>query len=132
MKEMRGELGESNFIRLVGGSPIAKALEFMLTGREFDYSKREIAENSGVSYNTLNTVWRQLIEDGILVKTRRIGKQDMFRLNMENENVKKLVKFFDSLIRSSVEEHGAIETVANNRTVSRNSAVMAREKRNSR
>ena len=100
---MNEELGESNFLKLVGNSPTAKVLDFMLTGREFDYSKREIAENAGISYNTLNAVWRQLLEDGTLIKTRRIGKQDMFKLNEGSQNVKILISFFDSLIRSSIE-----------------------------
>lgn len=99
---MNEDLGESEFLKLVGGSPTAKVLDFMLTGREFDYSKREIAENAGISYNTLNSVWKQLLADGILIKTRRIGKQDMFMLNKSNKNVKILMAFFDSLIKSNL------------------------------
>lgn len=104
MSYMGEDLGESNFLKLVGSSPTAKVLDFMLTGRDFDYSKREIAENAGISYNTLNAVWRQLREDGTLIKTRRIGKQDMFKLNGSNQNVKMLTTFFDSLIKSSFEK----------------------------
>jgi len=111
---MSEELGESNFLKLVGSSPTAKVLDFMLTGREFDYSKREIAENAGISYNTLNAVWRQLLGDGILIKTRRIGKQDMYKLNEGSQNVKRLISFFDSLIGSSLErmQKEVTETVA--------------------
>ncbi len=100
---MDEDVGESGFLKLVGGSPTAKVLDFMLTGREFDYSKREIAENAGISYNTLNAVWKQLLADAILVKTRRIGKQDMFKLNEDNGSVKMLIAFFDSLIKGNLE-----------------------------
>jgi predicted transcriptional regulator len=98
---------ESLFIRLLGGSPIIKILDFLLADRDFDYSKKGIAENANVSYNTLNSVWPYLLQNGILTKTRRIGKQDMFKLNTKNEFVKELIKFFDSLLRRSIEEAGA-------------------------
>ncbi len=100
---MNRSLKTSSFLKLVGGSPTSKILDFMLTGREFDYSKREIAENAGISYNTLNAVWRQLLEDGTLIKTRRIGKQDIFKLNEDSRSVKMLIAFFDSLVKGNLE-----------------------------
>ncbi len=96
---------ESTFIRLVGNAPLSKVLDFLLTSREFDYSKKEIAENAGISYNTLNSIWSQLITNEIIVKTRRIGKQDLFKLNTENGLVKELMHFFDALLKQSIEQH---------------------------
>ncbi len=98
-------LDESTFLKLLGGSPITKIIDFMLTSREFDYSKREIADNASISYNTLNSVWLKLVSNGIIIKTRRVGKQDMFRLNSGNALVKQLIKFFDALLKESIEEH---------------------------
>ena len=65
---------ESIFLKLIGNSPLSKVLDFLLTSRDFDYSKKDIAENSEISYNTLNSIWSQLISNDIIVKTRRIGK----------------------------------------------------------
>lgn len=98
-------MDESIFIRLLGNSPLTKVLDFLLTAREFDYSKKEIAENASISYNTLNSIWSNLITNEIIVKTRRIGKQDMFKLNTANLFVKELIKFFDSLLKSSIDQH---------------------------
>ena len=95
---------ESTFIKLIGNSPLSKVLDFLLTSREFDYSKKEIAENSEVSYNTLNSIWSQMITNEIIIKTRRIGKQDMFKLNESGRDVKILIAFFDSLIDSNLEK----------------------------
>lgn len=99
---------ESTFMKLVGNSPLAKVLDFLLTSREFDYSKKEIAENSEISYNTLSSIWSQLITNEIIVRTRRIGKQDMFRLNTENHLVNELIHFFDALLKQSVEQHAKV------------------------
>lgn len=99
------DMEESTFIKLIGNSPLSKVLDFILTSREFDYSKKEIAENSEISYNTLNSIWSQLISNDILVKTRRIGKQDMFKLNTENRLVGELIRFYDALLRQSIEQH---------------------------
>jgi len=95
---------ENIFIKLLGNSPIVRVLDFLLTAREFDYSKKEIAENSNISYNTLNSLWSQLIANEILIKTRRIGKQDMFKLNAGNQLVSELIRFFDSLLRNSIDQ----------------------------
>ncbi len=96
---------ESIFIRLMGNSPTTKVLDFLLTSREFDYSKKEIAENAEISYNTLNSIWSQQLANEVIIKTRRVGKQDMFRLNLENRQVNELKQFFDALIEQSIEEH---------------------------
>ena len=95
---------KSIFIRLLGSSPTIKTLDFLLTDREFGYSKKEIAESSEISYNTLNSIWPYLINNGIVVKTRKVGKQEMFKLNSGNRYVKNMITLFDSLIKSSIEE----------------------------
>ncbi len=96
---------EDTFVKLLGNAPITRVLDFLLTAREFDYSKKEMAENSAVSYNTLSSLWSALLSNGIIVKTRRIGKQDMFRLNAENPFVNELIKFFDAILSASINQH---------------------------
>ncbi len=96
--------GESKFVELLGGSPMIKVLDFLLVDREFDYSKKELAENSRISYNTLKSILPYLVGNEMMVKTRRIGKQDMFRLNTGNKYVKDMVMLFDSLIKHSIED----------------------------
>jgi predicted transcriptional regulator len=98
-------MDESIFMKLLGDSPLTKVLDFLLTARDFDYSKKEIAQNAGISYNTLNSLWSNLLANEMIVKTRRIGKQDMFKLNTKNLFVKELVKFYDSLLKSSIDAH---------------------------
>jgi len=93
---------KSLFVKLLGNSPYIRVLDFLLTYRGFDYSKKEIAENANVSYNTLNSFWRKLVSDGIIIKTGRKGRQDVFRLNKENKIVKNLITLFDNITIESI------------------------------
>jgi len=93
---------KSLFVKLLGNSPYIRVLDFLLTYRDFDYSKKEIAENANVSYNTLNSFWRKLVSDGIIIKTGRKGVQDVFRLNKESKIVKNLITLFDNVTIESI------------------------------
>jgi len=77
-------------------------LDFLLTYRGFDYSKKEIAENANVSYNTLNSFWREMLSNGIIIKTRRQKDHDLFRLNQNNNFVKSLIALYDSIATESI------------------------------
>ena len=83
---------DSIFVEVLGGSPIIRVLDFLITFQRFDYPLTEIAKNSRISYSTLQTLWHKLIKHNIVVKTRRVGKSDMFKLNTDNSAVKELMK----------------------------------------
>jgi len=93
---------KSLFVKLLGNSPYIRVLDFLLTYRDFDYSKKEIAENANVSYNTLNSFWHEMLNNGIIVKTGRKGRQDVFRLNKENKIVKNIIALFDNITIESI------------------------------
>jgi len=95
---------KSLFVKLLGNSPYIRVLDFLLTYRGFDYSKREIAENANVPYDTLNSFWRKLVSDSIIIKTRREKDHDLFRLNQKNNSAKKLIALYDSIVAESINE----------------------------
>lgn len=82
----------SVFVEVFGSNPVIKVLDFLITFAEFDYPLTEIAKNSGVSYSTLQTFWDKLVRNNIVVKTRRVGKSDLYKLNTDNPAVQDLVK----------------------------------------
>ena len=96
----------SLFLSTLGSSPTLKILDLLLTGREIDYSKKEMAESAGISWNTLASIWPYFAEKGIIVKTRKIGKQEMYKLNQENELAILLIRFYDSLMNYVLEANG--------------------------
>ena len=62
----------------------------------------EIAKESNVSYNSLKVFFPYFIQSGIVSKTRKIGKSDYFKLNLDNQFVKDLIKLDWSLTKRNV------------------------------
>jgi len=95
---------ETIFVEIFGNNPIIKVLDFLITFQLFDYPLTEIAKNSGVSYSTLQTFWEKLEKNKIVVKTRRVGKSDLFKLNTKNPAVQQLIKLDWNFIKGLEQE----------------------------
>ncbi len=95
---------ETVLVQVLGSNPIIKVLDFLISFQLFDYPLTEIAKNSGVSYSTLQTFWDKLVENKIVIKTRRIGKSDLYKLNTKNPAVQQLIKLDWNLIKGSEKE----------------------------
>jgi len=95
---------ETIFVEVFGKNPVIKVLDFLITFQAFDYPLTEIAKNSGVSYSTLQTFWDKLVKSKIVIKTRRVGKSDLYKLNTNNPAVQQLIKLDWNLIKGLEEE----------------------------
>ena len=100
---------ETIFTRVVGNTPKIKVLEFLIEGRELDYSLSDIAEGSSIGRTTLFRIWDDFEKLKIVKQTRIIGNAKLFKLNLENTFVRKLVELFDTLIFNSLKEKITIE-----------------------
>src|SRR3989339_1217856 len=83
---------KSVFVEYFGDYPLIRILDFLVLGRDMDYSMTEIAKNAGVGWTSFSEIWPQLIEKEIVTATRKIGNAKLFRLNTENPWVKELIK----------------------------------------
>ncbi|MEK6829376.1 MAG: helix-turn-helix domain-containing protein [Nanoarchaeota archaeon] len=99
--EQNGLDNNSAFVEIFGNSPIIKILDFLITFADFDYPMTEISKNSGVSYSTLQALWNNLVRNNIVIKTRRVGKSDLYKLNTKNPAVQQLIKLDWNLIKGS-------------------------------
>ena len=90
---------ETIFLEVFGSNPIMKVIDFLITFQAFDYPLTEIAENSEVSYSSLQIIWPKLEKNNIIIKTRRVGKSDLYKLNTNNPAVKQLIKLDWNLIK---------------------------------
>ncbi len=94
---------ETAFVEIFGNNPAIKVLDFLMTYQLFDYPLTEIAKNSGVSYLTLQTFWGNLVKNKLVVRTRKVGKSEMYKLNTENPAIKKIIELDWNLITGAQE-----------------------------
>jgi len=92
---------ETVFVEVFGNNPVMNVLDFLITFQLFDYPLTEIAKNSNVSYSTLQTFWSRLEKNNVVVKTRRVGKSDLYKLNNNNPAIKQLIKLDWNLVKGS-------------------------------
>ena len=93
------------FRETLGDTPIIRVLDFLIEGRGIDYSLSDIAENSRIGWTTLHRIWDRMLELGLVVPTREIGRAKLFKLNEKNPAVKELIKFYDTLLYQHTEKH---------------------------
>lgn len=89
---------ETIFTRAIGNTPKIKVLEFLIEGRELDYSISDIAEGAGIGRTTLFRIWNDFVELRIVKHTRDIGNAKLYKLNLSNPFVKKMAGLFDTLV----------------------------------
>ncbi|MDD5651119.1 MAG: hypothetical protein PHF86_12015 [Candidatus Nanoarchaeia archaeon] len=99
---MEVKQNKSLFLEQFGDTPQLRVMDFLIDNHFFDYPMTEIARESNVSYNSLKLFFPKLVKSAILIKTRRIGKSDYFKLNLENQFVKNLIKLDWILTRNNV------------------------------
>lgn len=95
---------KSSFRMVFGDSPLIKVIDFLLDNREFDYSLTHIAKNADVGWVTLHQFWRKLADTGIVKKTRKIGRAELYKLNEESPIVQKLLEIDFAVSKSLVKK----------------------------
>ncbi|MEW5897095.1 MAG: hypothetical protein AB1668_05355 [Nanoarchaeota archaeon] len=90
-------MGETIFLDYVGDNPRMRILQYFIEGRDFDYTLTDLL-NAGVSWGTLNTLIPKLLQLGIIMKTRKIGRATLYKINQKNAAVKQLIELYDNLL----------------------------------
>lgn len=99
---MKTKENKSFFLMQFGDTPQLRVLDFLIGFNFFDYPMTEIARNSNVSYNSLKVFFDNFVKSGIVIKTRKIGKSDYYKLNTDNSFVKNLIKLDWNLTKSNI------------------------------
>ena len=97
---------KSLFLKKQGGSPKNKVLDFLITYSELDYSLKEIANHSGAGYSTIKILIKKLVKDRWIIPTRKISKIRLYKLNVNNPEVKKFIEFYWEVIENEIRDKG--------------------------
>jgi len=96
---MKKKENKTLFLEQFGDTPQLRVLDFLIENHFFDYPITEIARESNVSYNSIKLFFNKFIENGIIVKTRKVGKSDYYKLNLKNPFVRILIKLDWTMIK---------------------------------
>jgi len=94
---------KSVFLELEGATPKNKVLDFLIVHQDFDYSLKDIAKYAELSYPCMKQLKKELVEDKWILLTRKVGKAQMYKLNVNNKKVEKFIDFFWSVVTEEVE-----------------------------
>ncbi len=83
---------KTSFVLVFGVSPTVRVLDFLIDNQEFDYNLTEIAQGAEVGWTTLHQFWPGLVKLGLVRQTRTKGRAVLYKLNLENALVKKLLE----------------------------------------
>jgi hypothetical protein len=87
------EMVKSVFLEREGATPKNKVTDFLIVHSEFDYSLKDIARFSEVSYACMKHLKKELVKGKWIVLTRKIGRAQMYKLDINNKKVQKFVDF---------------------------------------
>ena len=93
---------KSLFLKKQGANPKNKVLDFLITYSELDYSLKEIAKHSEAGYSTVKLLIKKLVKDKWIIPTRKISKIKLYKLNVNNPEVKKFIEFYWEVIENEI------------------------------
>ena len=95
------EEDKSVLIEYFGNTPLLRIIDFLLENRLFDYSKKQIIDETGLSKVTFYKYWGKLVELEIVKITRSFGKTKLYKLNEQNPVVGKIKEVELALIEKT-------------------------------
>jgi len=112
MGAVRMKKSKSLFLMQLGDTPKLRVLDFLIDNHFFDFPMTAIAKESSVSYNSIKKFFGNFIRSGVVIKTRRIGKSDYYKLNLDNLFIKNLTKIDWILAKSDRVDKKELELLA--------------------
>lgn len=99
---MKTKENKSLFLEVFGDTPQLRVFDFLIENHFFDFPMTEIARGSNVSYNSIKTFFPLLVRGKVIIKTRRIGKSDYYKLNLKNPFISSLIKMDWALTKTAL------------------------------
>lgn len=92
------------FVESLGNTPKIRVLDMLITGRELEYSISDIAEQAKIGRATFYRMMDDLLKNKIIIKTRKFGNIQLYKLNLDNKVVKGLIKLYDYIVNIASEQ----------------------------
>jgi hypothetical protein len=83
-------------------STCARVLDFFIMNQKFDYSYSDISKLASVPTRTLQRILPILLEEELIIKTRKSGKALMYIFNQNSEKGKALEFYFNATLKKDL------------------------------
>jgi len=93
----------------MGEYPQVKVIEILITHPWSEYTKKDLAEASGISRRTLYKLLDQLETYQIIKPTRKIGSAQLYTLNKESKTTQAIMTFQKELSHIEIEKQVSSE-----------------------
>ena|SRR3989338_6948848 len=84
---------KSILVGCLGDTPYVRVLDYFISNHIFDCSVQDISEYTELARNTVKNVVNEMLAAHLIVKTRDVGRAVMYKLNVQNAEVKLLLEF---------------------------------------
>ena len=93
---------KSLLLQLTGEMPMFKIIDFLVDNKGLDFTKKDIAEGSGIARASLFNYWPELEKRGIVKITRKFGKTQLYTLDSTSPITKNTLELETTLIRDAL------------------------------
>lgn len=102
---------QSVFVEFMGDTPSIRLMDLLITGRDYDYTLTDLSKKAEMSWSTLHRIFPRFIRNRIVIETREIGRAKLYKLNLGNPLVKKLVDVYDTVLLQELKKAAKEEIV---------------------
>ena len=99
------EYEQGEFCKIIGDTPRNRILEFFIEGREMDFGVGDVAREIGLNRLTTYSVMKELVHNEFLIQSRKVGKGQLYRLNIKKLEVTMLIQLFNNILQRIVSEY---------------------------
>ncbi|MDI6639872.1 MAG: helix-turn-helix domain-containing protein [Methanocellales archaeon] len=99
--------------KILGGSPQVKILETFCTYPDDELTVPEVTRIAELVKATVYKYIQEFVDEGIIKKTRKIGRTQMYKLNGENSKAKIM-----TLLMLTIEREGLAEMITKKEKIS--------------
>ena len=96
-------MDKSMLLETIGNSTENRIIDFLIENYCFEYTKKDIATNCKISSSRAYPILTRLILQGFIKQARKNGKEQLYRLNRNNERAEALLKLEGFLLKKSFE-----------------------------
>ena len=96
--------GDFLLTEIMGEYPKVRVIEILITHPWSEYTKKDLAEASGISRSTLYSIIETLETYNIIKPTRKIGSAQLYNLDLESGTTRAIMAFQKELAEIQIEK----------------------------